>query len=386
MKNKESFDELLIQALRVEEKPSQELNKKIIEQISKDEKVRMKKCSSTFKKWTIAIAIGVISTVSLYAARNLLTSKEVATEIEDYTLALAFDGKDAIRIEESKVCGEYSITLQGIVSGESISHFANSAQEDYPCRTYAVVSIARIDGRPMRADYEDSSEIFVSPYIRGVRPWQCNLATMNGSSTQFIKDGILYRVIECDNIEIFADRGLYMGVSLNGIVDSNDFHYDETTGQISEKKDAKVESILFNLPIDKSKADPEAAEEYINKKTIIEMSSKSNEQTHDDMTTDQLPTVEELISKATLIEESVLQIDQEGMVHYEYSLKQDESGKSSYLVEAFFNEGEVKEDVLVSSNRMLREWKNGEPFYFTTLSQNEKGIITAKRYVINMDN
>ena len=71
------------------------------------------------------------------------------------------------------------------------------------------------------------------------------------------------------------------------------------------------------------------------------------------------------------------------MVHYEHSLKQDESRKSSYLVEALFNEGEVKEDVLVSSNRMLREWKDGEPFHFTTLSQNEKGIMYLRIKLIS---
>jgi hypothetical protein len=77
-----------------------------------------------------------------------------------------------------------------------------------------------------------------------------------------IIDGVLYRIICCDDIEKFADRGLYLAVS-TGIFYSNEaFNYDAVTGVITANKDFDGSSTVFDLPIDKSLADPEAADAY----------------------------------------------------------------------------------------------------------------------------
>ncbi len=53
---------------------------------------------------------------------------------------------------------------------------------------------------------------FISPLVKGLEPWQYNIGTMNGSYCEDIVDGIRYRIIQCDDIEIFADRGVYLSV------------------------------------------------------------------------------------------------------------------------------------------------------------------------------
>lgn len=54
---------------------------------------------------------------------------------------------------------------------------------------------------------------FVSPLIKGLKPWQVNITTMNGGYSEAVIDGIMYRLIECDGVEMFADRGVYLAVS-----------------------------------------------------------------------------------------------------------------------------------------------------------------------------
>lgn len=387
MQNKDYVDEQIYRTLKVAEKPSQELNRTIIEQMNKsNSQVNSKKYYKPFSKLALVVTIILVGSISVYATLKLLSPVEVVTATDNKKLALAFGGTDSEIINKSKVCGPFMVTLQGIVSGESISDFANSSPGEYPCKTYTVISISRTDGNEMRADYEDSSKIFVSPYIKGIKPWQCNLAIMNGSSTQFIQDGILYRVIECDNIEMFADRGLYIGVSLNGIVDNKDFDYNESTGELKGKNTSGLESVVFDLPIEPSKADPKEADAYLATLGTIEVNSEVNHSPQETLAQDQQSTeTASLLTESSVIEGSiqVVQPDENGMVHYNYSPVTNEEHSSEYLAEAYFQQGEVKDDVLVSTSRPLSEKNIDEPFYFTTMSQNERGDIIIKTYMIN---
>ena len=91
---------------------------------------------------------------------------------------------------------------------------------------------------------------------------------MDGVYTEFVQDGTLYRLTECSNIEIFADRTVYLCVS--DADQSSPFGYNEeaytfdnTTGAISRRENYEGVNALFVLPLDKDLADPEAAEEYL---------------------------------------------------------------------------------------------------------------------------
>ena len=86
---------------------------------------------------------------------------------------------------------------------------------------------------------------------------------MHGGYHQFIENGVLYRLIECDDIELFADKKLYLCVSDTNFFSVDAFSFDEETGVITEKPDYNGLNILFDLPLDAAKANPEKAKAYV---------------------------------------------------------------------------------------------------------------------------
>ena len=163
----------------------------------------------------------------------------------------------------------------GIASGENLSKFESSSWELFPEKTYAVVAVEKTDGSPMSFD----DQILVTPLIEGLRPWEYNIFTMNGGYTADIIDGVLYRIIEFDNIEYFADRNVYIAVLSEAFPDNTAYSFDETTGAIAPKDDYNGTNILIKLELDKSKADPKKAMEYLNK--LNEDMSDGGEDTQD---------------------------------------------------------------------------------------------------------
>ena len=98
-------------------------------------------------------------------------------------------------------------------------------------KTYAVVAITKQEGSmPDTSDEDYNSTPFCIPVIHGQEPWLYNIAGMNGGYSAFVKDGIMYRLIECDSLEMFADRGLSLIVSSTTFYDINAYNYDEATG------------------------------------------------------------------------------------------------------------------------------------------------------------
>jgi hypothetical protein len=265
MKNPEQFNKLLEQALSPTIPPHKEINQKIITQIKE------KKMMNTNKnrRIPVALSIAIISlalSITALAAWHLLSPKQVAEHFEDETLAHAFDQENAIQINKSVVSGGYNFTLLGIVSGKDISDFGNCQQNINLERTYAVVSIAKEDGSKMpdiQDEEYDSQSFFISPLIKNQKPWQVNIMTMNGGYQDTVVDGIMYRMIECDGVEIFADRGLYLGIISSTFYDINAFTYNEETGEISVNDEYQGANVLFDLPLDITKANHEKAEKYL---------------------------------------------------------------------------------------------------------------------------
>jgi hypothetical protein len=70
-------------------------------------------------------------------------------------------------------------------------------------------------------------------------------------------------MIECDNIELFADRSIYLCVMDTPFYNVEAYNYDEKTGEITVNENYTGMNLLFNLPLDKAKADPEAASKYL---------------------------------------------------------------------------------------------------------------------------
>lgn len=111
--------------------------------------------------------------------------------------------------------------------------------------------------------YDD--ELMISPLIEGLEPWKYNIMTMHGGYTADIIDGVLYRIIQCDSVEYFADKTVYLAVSDTRIDGSQPYIFDEDTGKISSDENYDGTNILFELKLDSSKADSEKAAEYLKK-------------------------------------------------------------------------------------------------------------------------
>lgn len=331
MNDSEKWDRLLKQALAPTAEPDEELNQNLMNRIK--ESSRMNRGNR--KRVSVGILVVIFTlviSVSAFAATKLFNSNEVAEHLGDSVLAQAFESNDATEINQSIESGDYNFTLHGIVSGTGLSQFNSSAQEINPDRTYAVVSIARLDGSSMPStnDPEYGKEtFFVSPFIKGVKPWQVNIMTMNGGYSEVVRDGIMYRLIECDGVEMFADRGVYMAINSGTFYDNKAFTYNEDTGEISSKTNYKGISVLFDLPLDKTKADPAKAEAYLQELLKVPPAS-DKAQANADLAASIGYTVEELeahtkeikkkVPDGKVIPESVKEVtyDDEGRIRYQY--------------------------------------------------------------------
>lgn len=369
MKNSEQLNQLLKQALSPTVGPSEEINLKIINQLSQQNKLRENDIMKPVYKKRISVALltailTLAMSITAFAAWRLLSPKQVAEHFGDKMLAHAFEDKNAIEINKSIVSGGYNFTFLGIVSGEGLSDFKSSAEDINPERTYAVVSIAKVDGSIMPdTKDEEYGEVpfFISPLIKGQKPWQYNIASMNGGYSSFVIDGIMYRLIECDGIEMFADRGLYLCISTSDFYDVEAFNYNEETGEVSPKTDYKGANALFNLPLDITKADHDKAEKYLEElmKPSVEDSTAGKETPVD---------WEKEFENGVVMPESIKEVtyDGEGMAWYEY-----EGCKISANIDFLF-EGEQK----VASKIVGIQGKDGEQTAIR-FSRDEKGVVTG---------
>ncbi|SCG81650.1 hypothetical protein DW1_0029 [Proteiniborus sp. DW1] len=374
MKNGEKLDILLKRTLTPTVKPSETLNQKIISQLNT--KVMGNDGNKLFRKRRIPVALVaalLILTLSaaVYATWNLLAPNQVAEHFGDKTLSDAFKSKDAIVINESIASGEYIFTLHGIVSGEGLSDFGSSAEESHPDRTYAVVSIAKQDGSNMPDTQDEeynATPFFISPLIKGQKPWLVNIATMNGGYSSFVIDGVMYRLIECDGVEMFADRGLYLCISTSTFYDINAFNYDEETGEVSVNNEYDGANALFGLPLDTSKADYEKAEAYL--KELLKEPEKT------DVDRDEMTNIywDEMTVEGDIIQESIREVtyDKNGNVYYDY-----EDITVSTHVETLF------EDDQTGLSSMVCIIKEDDNLFAIQFLRDSNGVITGR--VIKMN-
>ncbi len=269
MKHDAKLEQLLQQALSPEQEPDAWLNQKILRKAKETETMNHR----TFRKnipaavLTIA-AVLAAGSITAVAAWKYLTLDQVAEEAGDQGLAAAFQSKDAVSINETQEYGDYKITLLGVVSGENLSQYVASDQAETirNDRTYVVTAIENADGSPRPQVSEESygnDPFFVSPLIKGQNPVWFNSVTMSGGYSEFVQDGIQYRIAETDNVEMFADRTLYLAVNDGTFFAPDAYCFDEATGEITRNEGYEGVNALFLLPLDKGKADKEKAEAYL---------------------------------------------------------------------------------------------------------------------------
>lgn len=340
------LDQLLKNALSTDFEPDVELNTRIMQKVKGNDRMKIKRIRRMPAAAVICLTL-LCCSVTAFAAWKYIKPAQVAVESGDKQLAAAFESKDAISMNETQEYGDYTVSLLGAVSGDNLSDFCSADSGVSTSKTYAVVAIGKKDGSPMP---DTSSEeygkvpFFVSPLIQGLDPNQYNITTMNGGYVEIVKDGIMYRMIECDNVELFSDRGLYLCVSDTSFYDRDAYAYDEKTGEISVNSGYEGMNLLFDLPLNKDKADEKAAEEYLSK-LAQSQSQDSQAETADKSTeeanaTEETVDVNEIIKGWTLVSEEKVTPDADNRVYYSYETENG-SGNGFVTQDALFTGDET---------------------------------------------
>ena len=383
---RDQFDNKLKEAMRPSEEPDFWLNQKIMNRNLEVKKMR----KNTWKRTAVTFgAVGLLLTgsVGVTAALRYFTPDQVAKETENNKLAAAFDSKGAIDIDETQQVGGYDVTLLGMVSGKNLSDFESYANGELQAdRTYAVVAIANTDGTKMQEKDKDgynvgyTDKFFVSPFIEGYNPNRYNAYAFHGGVTYFVKDGVLYWLLETDNMVMFANHTIYLGVTENLGAIGDAYTYQEDSGKIEKNKDYSGVNALFTLPIDKSKASEEEAKKYMDS-LFNEEDTDATEETagaaqfeedtkfFSDLTMDN-------IEEYAIREESTVQTvkpDKDGNIRYEYEIKGETEGSMEVYMEdvSGYNKGQI----------VSRQWgarEKGETFEI--IVYNGDGTFTAAVY------
>lgn len=213
------------------------------------------------KTLTLAAALVAALAITVSAAVLLLSPKDVAERLEEPLLAEAFAGEDAVAIDETVESGGYAITLAGLVSGEDLSlvpaEYNGQIVND---RTYVAATIQNADGSPLT---EQPYTISFSPLVSGYPVQDVNAWTLGGGMMSFVQDGVAYYLFDTLALEMFADRTVYLAIYEGGPPSVDTFPMAED-GTISLGEGLTGAKALFTLPLDAEKADPAAAEAFVN--------------------------------------------------------------------------------------------------------------------------
>ena len=205
-----------------------------------------------------ALVIAAIMTLSLgaYAVISLLSPSQVAEEVGEKELAVLFKENN---FEPVTVKGEvYSLTFMGTAKGSDFYYDEENAHRVIDSSTYVVWAIYRNDGEPL--DQMMGSPIQVIPVIDGYRPDILFSAGMSASG--YSKDGALYYLFKYTDVEIFAHENVKL-MAFEGMFPTNNIITSNDKGEIVYAEGYNGFKAVFELDLDESKADPEAAAELL---------------------------------------------------------------------------------------------------------------------------
>ena len=352
------MDELLREALTPMDSPDERLNRQVLRKVKEREKMRRK--TRIPAAAIVAACTLTFGSATVFAAYHYLTPDQAAAETGDEALEKAFLGQDAILVNETQETGGFRITLLGSVAGKNISDFL--AWDDQGLRDeriYTLVAIEKADGSPMpdtgSGDYGKEA-FFTSLYVRGLEPWKYNGASMGGGYSAFVKDGIEYRIMEMDNVQIFADQGIYVGVNSGALYDQDAFLFDESTGELTRNPDYTGVNALFTLPVDKSKADPQAAARCLQElERSFNTPSQPLEMAENDLAVEDFMsglTGENIDRRARAVEATrqICTPDADGWFSWSYALENGDSASGSACVRDLFPSGQTGEPAIVGSS------------------------------------
>ena len=282
-KRTDEMDTLLKSCLHVEQEPDDALHQKVMQKWKEQSNMKQRKF---YKAAAAAAAVVMLSTLSVGAAMRFFTPKEVATELAGMEIAELFESDDAVLINETQEGEQYAYTLLGLTEGKNLLQLDTDGSYLEKDAFYAVVAVSHKDGSnlSLKEFQESENGHFISPLIQGLEPWMYNIASMNGGYSEMEKDGIVYRMINCDKIGYFADRQLYLCISDTTFYDTDAYDYDEKSGIITRNMDYDGTNLLFDLPIESSRANAALAENYL--KELEKEWEPDTEETDVDIETD----------------------------------------------------------------------------------------------------
>lgn len=213
----------------------------------------------TKKMAALIAACAALLAVSVSAAVMWLTPAQVAEEYDQPLLAEAFQGPGAISINETVESGDFSITLLGLVSGRNLDALNPDLEQDH---TYSVLALRRLNGTPLTNRNLDFISYTMTPLVAGTSPAAVNSWTLEAGVQGLDKDGVYYFLLDTKSIEPFADRTVYMAF-YEGFVPNNTIFTVAEDGTIAFAEDFTGVHALFTLPLDPAKADPAAADAFL---------------------------------------------------------------------------------------------------------------------------
>lgn len=341
---------------------------------------------SSVKSWkhaaaaAAAIAVTMVSSITAYAAWRYFSAKDVAAEIADNRLAQEFEQNNWMDECETQTYGNYDITLLGIVSGDEISsHLSKTDSGEIDGdKTYMAVAIAHSDGTPMPdSSKTDEEQFYVSPYIEGLDPARYNASVLGGNNTLFVSDGIQYRLLETDNIECFADRKIYIGVSEGEAYDDKAYVYDSVSGAISRNESYEGVNALFTLSIDSNLADQKKAAEVIAAMDNYEAGGEYTEILSEADRWVNSITPENIDEKAAPLESSRQVLSLSEFVEYVMGEAADgaDVDAEAAVLDEYFPDGAGMSEIMTKSAA------SKEDAYVETYTLNSDDTVTILRYV-----
>ena len=236
----------------------QERTEKLVRQSAQTEKECIVMKKRGIYRIAVAAAAVAVFTVSAYAASRWLSPAQVADLHGDPALAQAFESEDAVKLNQTVETGDLAVTLAGLVSGENLSSWTSQADQ---ARTYAVMILESLNGTPLNTDSFPLSEYTLTPLVAGFTPWSVNNWTLDAGVSLLEQDGVLYYLLDVRSVEMFADRTVYLAFYRGTAPDRDTFTMAED-GTISFAENFEGPHAMFTLPLDKSKADPAAVEQF----------------------------------------------------------------------------------------------------------------------------
>ena len=208
------------------------------------------------KVFAVALAIIVLLSSVAFAVSYYLSAKQVAEYLGDKAIAEMFEDSESVPQTVSN--GTYDVTFLGETTGTKLNMTEGFEAEE--TRTYAVVAIRKTDGTPL--SLMDGMPVNFAPVIEGVMPFQ-SCAILNFSASGLERDGILYYLFDYENLEVFADRTVSIALLEGVMFPGPDVLTMDESGKIVYAESYMGIRGMFELPLDESKADPEAAAELL---------------------------------------------------------------------------------------------------------------------------